>query len=330
MHQRSRGATTRTSEIDLVVYNAATGQAYTEHKNGSSSGNPDHDAWIPRGTRLVVERTFAPRGLGFWSRVVVGSHHKRLQRNANVTPTTTTTDDETFVIDGRLDDEDEYVHTSSASSSFGENDDDDKNHNNSRNSPPSVLLDSSSKRPVACLLETQQPHHPAASKRRRRGMPKTIEQQLRQMKAASSEDARSNEKLMPDYLQCPLCRNVIRDAVVLGWDRQGRSTCETCIRQALLLQQQHAMSSQQLECPLTGRRGVSVTQLVPNTALRRLARQYHSHKDAVAVTVVSKVPSLETSLAADTSRSSCSEARLRGEEEAAAAKDEFGGDVFAF
>ena len=91
-----------------------------------------------------------------------------------------------------------------------------------------------------------------------------------------SENASSSNRLeyalkitaqtVPEYLQCAICHNVVRDAMILPWDAEGRTTCESCIRDAL--------TQNGFRCPLTGQEGVSPDDLLPNLALRKAAVQF--------------------------------------------------------
>ena len=71
---------------------------------------------------------------------------------------------------------------------------------------------------------------------------------------------------IPEYLQCAICHNVVRDAMMLPWDPEGRTTCEQCIRTAL--------TENGFRCPLTQQEGVSPDDLLPNHALRKAAVQF--------------------------------------------------------
>uniref|UniRef100_A0A7S3P8Z4 DWNN domain-containing protein n=1 Tax=Amphora coffeiformis TaxID=265554 RepID=A0A7S3P8Z4_9STRA len=91
-----------------------------------------------------------------------------------------------------------------------------------------------------------------------------------------SENASSSNRLeyalkitaqtVPEYLQCAICHNVVKDAMILPWDAEGRTTCESCIRDAL--------TQNGFRCPLTGQEGVSPDDLLPNLALRKAAVQF--------------------------------------------------------
>jgi len=66
---------------------------------------------------------------------------------------------------------------------------------------------------------------------------------------------------VPDYLLCAICNKALRKATLLPWDTEGRSTCESCIRDAL--------TQNGFRCPLTGMEGVSPDDLLPNIGLRK-------------------------------------------------------------
>lgn len=71
---------------------------------------------------------------------------------------------------------------------------------------------------------------------------------------------------IPEYLLCAICHSVVRDAMMLPWDPEGRTTCDFCIRDAL--------STGGFRCPLTGQEGVSPDDLLPNHALRKAAQSF--------------------------------------------------------
>jgi hypothetical protein len=68
---------------------------------------------------------------------------------------------------------------------------------------------------------------------------------------------------IPDYLQCGICNSVVKNAMLLPWDPEGRTACESCIRDAL--------TQNGFRCPLTGIDGVSPDDLHPNVGLRKAA-----------------------------------------------------------
>ena len=71
---------------------------------------------------------------------------------------------------------------------------------------------------------------------------------------------------IPEHLLCAICNGVVKNAMLLPWDPEGRTTCETCIRDAL------AQSG--YVCPLTGIEGVSPDDLLPNRPLRKAAELF--------------------------------------------------------
>lgn len=71
---------------------------------------------------------------------------------------------------------------------------------------------------------------------------------------------------IPEYLQCALCHSVVKDAMMVPWDPDGRTVCELCIRDAL--------TKSGFRCPLTQQEGVSPDDLLPNRALRKAAEQF--------------------------------------------------------
>ena len=141
---------------------------------------------------------------------------------------------------------------------------------------------------------------------------------------------------VPDYLQCALCGNVVRDAMILPWDEQGRTTCERCIRDAL--------TSNGFTCPLTGIEGLSPDDLLPNRAIRKAAEKF-------VATVMAKMQEITQAAVDDEADVDNTAATLddnavdngvlvskkmaplkkktEDDDPFAAADDDFGGDVFA-
>lgn len=72
--------------------------------------------------------------------------------------------------------------------------------------------------------------------------------------------------VVQEFLQCPICGGVVRDALILPWDPEMRTTCGACIRDSL--------TQNGFRCPLTGMEGVSPDDLLPNHALRKAAEQF--------------------------------------------------------
>jgi protein MPE1 len=142
-----------------------------------------------------------------------------------------------------------------------------------------------------------------------------------------------------EYLQCAICHKVVKDAMILPWDPEGRTTCETCIRDAL--------TKSGFRCPLTGQEGVSPDDLVPNHGLRKAAEQFIKG-------VMEKMEEIEKQVADDdefesgeqnakagagllsddkgvilSKRASIADRKKRDEEDPFGGEDDFGGDVFA-
>lgn len=146
---------------------------------------------------------------------------------------------------------------------------------------------------------------------------------------------------IPDHLQCAICHSVVKDAMLLPWDPEGRTTCETCIRDAL--------TQSGYRCPLTGQDGVSQEDLLPNIGLRRAADMFvkgvmdkieeiekqaeemTAANEATDVTAGGKVlepDSGETGVVM--SKKSALTGRKKTEsDDPFAGDDDFGGDVFA-
>lgn len=68
---------------------------------------------------------------------------------------------------------------------------------------------------------------------------------------------------IPEHLQCAICQGVAKNAMLLPWDNEGRTACETCIRDGL--------AQNGFRCPITGNEGVSPDDLFPNMPLRKAA-----------------------------------------------------------
>jgi DWNN domain len=145
---------------------------------------------------------------------------------------------------------------------------------------------------------------------------------------------------VPEYLQCAICHGVVRDAMMLPWDPEGRTTCEQCIRNAL--------TESGFRCPLTHQEGVSPDDLLPNHALRKAAVQFVNdvmekvkeidRQADVEEIIEPESGSKSNLLQGDlhdkgvvlTRRASAAEKRLKEEEDPfGGGDDDFGGDVFA-
>ena len=150
---------------------------------------------------------------------------------------------------------------------------------------------------------------------------------------------------IPEYLQCSICGGIVKDAMILPWDAEGRTTCEMCIRDAL--------TQNGFRCPLTGQEGVSPDDLLPNLALRKAAEQFVKkviqQMDEIEKQQVEDDRAPESANGGDGARSSnllegdgadkgvilskrasVAEKRKKQEEEDPfGGNDDFGGDVFA-
>eukprot|EP00529_Nitzschia_sp_RCC80_P010012 CAMPEP_0113498702 /NCGR_PEP_ID=MMETSP0014_2-20120614/31326_1 /TAXON_ID=2857 /ORGANISM="Nitzschia sp." /LENGTH=766 /DNA_ID=CAMNT_0000392769 /DNA_START=641 /DNA_END=2942 /DNA_ORIENTATION=- /assembly_acc=CAM_ASM_000159 len=83
---------------------------------------------------------------------------------------------------------------------------------------------------------------------------------------------------IPDHLKCAITGNLVKNAMLLPWDPEGRTVSETAIRDAL--------TQNMFRCPLTGTEGVSPDDLIPNIGLRKAA-------DAFVKSVMEKVDEIE-------------------------------------
>lgn len=143
---------------------------------------------------------------------------------------------------------------------------------------------------------------------------------------------------IPEYLQCAICHNVVRDAMMLPWDPEGRTTCEQCIRTAL--------TENGFRCPLTQQEGVSPDDLLPNHALRKAAVQFvndvmEKMKEIDQHTEIEEDINVENDkqnlLEGDlndkgvvlTRRATAADKRKQDLDDFAGGDDDFGGDVFA-
>ena len=69
---------------------------------------------------------------------------------------------------------------------------------------------------------------------------------------------------IPEHLQCGICARVVKDALFIPWDEDGRTACDLCMRRGL--------SENRMTCPLTNQPvgdGVSPDELRPNKGLRK-------------------------------------------------------------
>ena len=90
---------------------------------------------------------------------------------------------------------------------------------------------------------------------------------------------------VPEHLQCGICHTIVKSAMLVPWDTaEGRSTCESCIRDGL--------TKNGFTCPLTGTEGVSPDDLFPNVGLRKAA-------DAFVRDVMAKMDAIEKQIEAE-------------------------------
>jgi hypothetical protein len=143
---------------------------------------------------------------------------------------------------------------------------------------------------------------------------------------------------IPEYLVCAICESVVRYAMMLPWDTEGRTTCESCIRDAL--------TKSGFVCPLTGLEGVSPDDLLPNHALRKAADVFmkgvmekideierdHDDEDVVVTEPIRGTSNILEGSNADAgvlvSKKSLLE-KSRQSYDSFGGDDDFGGDVFA-
>jgi protein MPE1 len=71
---------------------------------------------------------------------------------------------------------------------------------------------------------------------------------------------------VPEHLLCGICNTIVKSAMLLPWDPEGRNACESCIRDGL--------TQNGFRCPLTGMDGVSPDDLLPNIGLRKAAESF--------------------------------------------------------
>jgi len=71
---------------------------------------------------------------------------------------------------------------------------------------------------------------------------------------------------IPEHYQCGICTRVVKDALFIPWDEEGRTACDLCMRKGL--------SENRLRCPLTGQDGVSPDDLKPNVGLRKAVENF--------------------------------------------------------
>lgn len=98
---------------------------------------------------------------------------------------------------------------------------------------------------------------------------------------------------IPEFLQCGICHSVVKNAMLLPWDPEGRTACESCIRDSL--------TQNGFRCPLTGMDGVSPDDLHANVGLRKAA-------DLFIKGVMDKIDEIEKQMVVEAAASAAQEA----------------------
>jgi len=75
---------------------------------------------------------------------------------------------------------------------------------------------------------------------------------------------------IPEHLQCGICHGVVKNAMLLPLDMEGRTACESCCESCI----RSALTESGFRCPLTGMEGVSPDDLHPNHGLRKAAELF--------------------------------------------------------
>ena len=146
--------------------------------------------------------------------------------------------------------------------------------------------------------------------------------------------------IIPDHLQCAICKSVAKQAMLLPWDLEGHTTCESCIRDSL--------TQNGFVCPLTHQMGVSPDELLPNHGLRKAAelfiaqvmedmdtviqqqqRELKEQEEKIKKDIEDNVLEEETSsIVTKKSNKKLKQDEELGKENDLNGEDEFGGDVF--
>ena len=109
---------------------------------------------------------------------------------------------------------------------------------------------------------------------------------------------------IPEHLQCGICHGIVKNAMLVPWDPEGHSCCETCIRDGL--------TKNGFTCPMSGAEGVSPDELFPNIGLRKAA-------DAFVKEVMEKTELIEEQIEKEQKEE---EAKRAAETKAKAAADD--------
>ena len=141
---------------------------------------------------------------------------------------------------------------------------------------------------------------------------------------------------IPEHLECGICHGVVQNAMLLPWDVEGRTACETCIRDAL--------TNSGFVCPLTNMEGVSPDDLHPNHGLRKAAelfikgvmekmdeidRQQVDEPDTEETTADVNLEGESGDKGVIVSRRTMKDHKKRSDDDLFGGDDDFGGDVFA-
>ena len=307
-------------EFDLGVKNADTNEEYV-----------NESMLLPRGTRLIVQRLPAARGLGFLARMArnehAGTNAPSSSQQSNAIPGSTPSG--FYTIDSRArDDEDEFVQSGGgdeerelaalqavtslrsdgpAMSGGGFSGGGRGGHSQGGPGGGGRGNFKPSFRPNADP-ELREQERKLMPKKRATGIPRTFLNLSAPPQTDGNKEGGENDSsvpllqpntqgfvelvhrgggqsentsgtrrdldyalkvtatTIPEYLQCGICHSVVKNAMLLPWDPEGRTACETCIRDAL--------TQNGFRCPLTGMDGVSPDDLHPNHGLRKAAELF--------------------------------------------------------
>ena len=272
-------------EFDLSIKDATTNEPYT-----------DEGMILPRGTRLIVQRLPAGKGQGILARIARDPYGG----GGGGAPAGGAAPSNFYTIESKANDDEEFVNNDDDAELAALRAATDTGQVGRMARPGGAPFRPPPRTGGAAPLKARPNADPelreAAPKKRATGIPRTFlslkaEQdedatllqpnrigfeELVQRGGGLSETAATKRDLeyalkltasvIPDYLACAICGKVVKDAMILPWDPEGRTTCETCIRDAL--------TQNGFRCPLTGMEGVSPDDLLPNLALRKAADQF--------------------------------------------------------
>ena len=271
-------------DFELSVNDATTNQEYV-----------DENMVLPRGTRVIVQRLPAARGHGFLARMARAD-----AGFGSAAATTSAAPSGFYTIDCRNDEEEEFVSTfkpeeekelaelmavtdpGTATSAVS------NGRVGGKGTAPLVTLQ---ERSMGALIPMRIRNYVRSSHTYPRNVPRLVfhfhckllktrcAQMLPSFKmlihrgGGQSEITRDLDYALkftstdiPEHLQCGICHGVVKNAMLLPWDMEGRTACESCIRSAL--------TESGFRCPLTGMEGVSPDDLHPNHGLRKAAELF--------------------------------------------------------